>query len=121
MAGNRTGGKVPTLYYTDNVDVAYVLNRDTDLVFAGLGNGALAPEEYDPEDIPAGVIITPAPRRFKPRVIFIQSSSDRARKELIAFHPNSELYQATFRQQMPEIDGDTSFFSTGRKGEKLSF
>mgnify|MGYP000368527536 FL=1 len=121
MAGNRLGGKIQVIYYTDNVGVAYILNRDVDLVFAGLGEAAASPELYDPANPPAGVIIGPAPRRFNPRVLFIESPTDGARKELIAFHPNSDLYKQTFRQTMPSIDGDATFVSTGRKGEKISF
>ena len=121
MAGNRLGSKSQVLYYTDNTDVAYIMNRDTDLVFAGLGDNTAAPEVYAPASPPAGVIVGPTPRRFTPRTIFIESTTDGARKSLIAFHPNSSLYKATFRQSMPAIDSDSTFVSTGRKGEKVSF
>ena len=121
MAGNRLGGKLTYLYYTDDINVAYLLQRDTDLVFDGLGAGAAAPEVYDPQNPPVGVIVTPKPQGFKPRVIFIQSPTDGARKDLIAFHPTSELYLKNFSDTIPAIDGDATFVSTGRKGEKLSF
>ena len=121
MAGNRQGGRLNYLYYTDNTGVAYVMPRDTDLVFAGLGEGAASPELYDPENPPAGVIVTPIPQRFTPRVVHIQSNVDGARKALTCFHPESEVYLRNFRQAIAEIDDDSSFFSTGRRGEQISF
>lgn len=121
MAGNRIGPKKTYLYYTDDVGVAYLLKRDVDLALAGLGAGAAAPEEYDPQNPPVGVIVTPKPQGFKPRVVFIQDPDDGARKDMIAFHPTSELYLKNFSDAFPSIDGDATFVSTGRKGEKLSF
>ena len=121
MAGNKLGSKGEYLYYTDNVDVAYILKRDLDLVFAGLGNDTAAPEVYDPANPPAGVIVTPKPQGFKPRGLWIEDTTDGARKFLIAFHPNSTLYKQTFAQTMPDIDGVTTFVSKGRKGEALTF
>lgn len=121
MSGNRLGGKNSYLYFTDDVTVAYILRRDTDLAIAGLGEGNAAPVLYDPDSLPAGVTVTPKPLGFEPRVVFIQSPTDGARKEMIAFHPQSDLYQANVAQQFPAIDGDTTFRSTGKKGETLSF
>lgn len=121
MSGNRSGAKLDYLYYTDDVNIAYILPRDTDLVQAGLGAGAAAPELYDPENPPNGVIITVKPQGFDPRVIFIKSTLDGVRKEMIAFHPTSELFLKNFSDAFPEIDGDSTFISTGRKGEQLTF
>lgn len=120
MAGNRQGSKSTVLYFTDDVDVAYILQRDDDLLLAGLGAAAAAPELYDPGNPPAGVIVTPKPQGFKPRVIFIQAP-DGARKNMIAFHPTSDLYLKNFSDAFPEIDGEDNWVSTGRKGEALSF
>jgi hypothetical protein len=121
MAGQRLGPKNTYLYYTDDIDVAYLIKRDATLALAGLGDDAAAPEVYDAENPPTGIIITPKPQGFQPRVVFIQSTTDGARKEMIAFHPNSALYLKNFSDAFPEIDGDATFVSTGRKGEKLSF
>lgn len=121
MDGNRTGEKKNYLYFTDDVNVAYILKRDVDLALAGLGNGAAAPVEYDAENPPAGVIITPKPQGFNPRGVYIQSTVDQARKYMIAFHPASNLYLKNFSDAFPEIDGDSTFVSTGRKGEQLTF
>lgn len=121
MAGNRLGSKQRYLYYTDDVGVAYILSRDTDLAVAGLGAGAAAPEVYDPGNPPAGVIVTPKPQGFRPRGIFIQSTTDGARKDMIAFHPTSSLYLKNFADDFPTVDTDDTFVSTGRHGESLSF
>lgn len=121
MAGNRLGSKGTYLYFTDDVTVAYILKRDLDLVFAGLGAADAAPVVYNPASPPTGVTITPKPQGFKPRVVFIQSTTDGARKEMIAFHPTADLYLKNFADAFPEIDGDSTFRSTGRKGETLSF
>lgn len=120
MAGNRQGSKTNLLYYTDDVNVAYILQRDDDLILDGLGAAAAAPEVYDPQNIPAGVIVGPKPQGFKPRVVFIQAP-DGARKNMIAFHPTSELYLKNFSDAFPAIDGENTWVSTGRKGESLSF
>lgn len=121
MAGQRLGPKGTYLYFTDDTNVAYLVQRDLTLALAGLGAGAAAPVLYDVENPPAGVIITPKPQGFNPRVVFIQSTTDGARKEMIAFHPTAALYLKNFSDAFPEIDGDATFVSTGRKGEKLSF
>lgn len=121
MAGNRLGGKKTYLYFTDDVNVAYLLKRDTDLVMDGLGAANAAPVLYDPGNPPAGVIVTPKPQGFSPRVVFIQSSTDGARKDMIAFHPTSSLYLKNFSDAFPEIDGDGTFVTTGRRGEQLTF
>lgn len=119
--GNRQGSRNNYLYFTDNVGVAYVMPRDTSLVLAGLGAGAAAPVLYDPENPPAGVIVTPIPQRFTPRVVYAQSNIDGARKAMTCFHPTSEIYLRNFRQALPEIADDDSWFTTGRKGEQISF
>ena len=121
MAGNKLGPKGKFLYFTDDVTVAYILNRDLDLVFAGLGAAAAAPVAFDPANLPAGVTVSPKPTRFTPRGVYIQDSSTGERKFLIAFHPTSDIYLAQVSQTIPDIDGETDFVSTGRKGEQLSF
>ena len=119
MAGNRLGSKDVYLYYTDDVNVAYTLSRDTDLAIDGLGAGAAAPELYDRGNPPVGVIVGPKAQGVKPRVVFIQSTTDGVRKEMIAFHPTSELYLKNFSDDFPAIDGEDTCVSTGRKSEQL--
>lgn len=119
LPGNRLGSKQRYLYFTDDVTVAYILFRDTDLAVAGLGVGAAAPELYDQDNPPAGITICPAPRRFTPRCVFAQDDGTGARKELIAFHPTADLY-STSSPMTVTID-TLAFVTTGRKGEKLTF
>lgn len=121
MSGNRLGPKGSFIYFTDDITIGYIIPRDLDLVFAGLGAGASAPVAFDPASPPAGVSLSPAPKRFKPRVVFAQSEADGARKELICFHPTSDLYLATSRQDLPDIDGEDTFVTTGKRGETQSY
>ena len=121
MSGNRLGPKETYLYFTDDVTLAYTFKRDEDLALAGLGAGAAAPLVYDPANPPAGVTIQPKPLGFEPRVVFVQSTTDGARKDMVAFHPTSDLYLANQSASFPAIAGDSTFVSTGKKGEQLSF
>lgn len=61
------------------------------------------------------------PRRFKPRGAFVQAAVDgrTVRKFLICPTADNEVYGADV-SQVVAIDG-TNFFTTGRKGEQLSF
>lgn len=120
MAGNRLGPKNEYIYQTDVTGLIYIISRDADLAVAGLGVGAAAPDVFDPENPPAGTVVG-APKNFTPRTVFCQSPTDGARKELIAFAPSANLYASTQRTSVPAIDGDATFVTTGRKGEKLSF
>jgi hypothetical protein len=60
-------------------------------------------------------------RRFKPRVVLCQfrDGDNLLRKELIVPDPTSALYTANVSQTVI-IEG-TSFATTGRRGEQLSF
>lgn len=120
MAGNKLGPKQIYLYYTDDLTQAYTMRRDTDLAVAGLGAGAAAPQVYDRANPPENVDITPAPKGFSPRVVFIQDPTG-ARKNMIAFHPTSQLYLKQFSDSFPAIDGQNDWFTTGRKGEQATF
>lgn len=121
MAGNRLGPKKNYIYQTDVTAIVYVVSRDEDLAIAGYGAGAAAPVEFDPENPPAGKTVLTPPKNFKPRVVFIQSSTDGARKDMICFDPTSNLFASTQRQSAGTIDTDATFVTTGRRGETLSF
>lgn len=119
--GNRTGPKERYVYQTDVSSIVYILERDTDLAIAGLGAAAAAPMVFDPENPPAGKTVLTAPKRFTPRVVFVESTNDGARKDMIAFDPTANLYTSTQRTAIPDIDGDDTFETTGRRGEQLTF
>ena len=121
MSGNRLGPRRNYIYRTDVSGIGYIISRDEDLAIAGFGAGAAAPEEFDPDSPPAGLTLSPPPRRFNPRVVFVQSSTDGARKEMIAFDPTSNFYVTTQSSAIPDIAGDSTFSTTGRRGETLSF
>ncbi len=121
MTGNRLGPKNDYIYQTEVPAIVYIIPRDQDLAVAGLGAGAAAPVVFDPENPPAGKTVLTAPKNFEPRVVFAESTTDGARKDMIAFDPTASLYVSTSRTAFPAIDGDSTFISTGRKGEKLSF
>lgn len=114
LSGNRLGPREKYIYVADD-DSNYVVETDQDLAVAGLGEGATAPTVFDPASPgTAG----PAPKRFKPRVVFAQAASGE-RKALIAFSSTADLYSSDQSQQVT-ID-TLAFDTTGRRGEKLSF
>lgn len=121
MAGNRLGPREKYVYFSENPTLAYIIETDQDLAVAGLGDGAAAPVVFDPANPPAGVTVTPAPKNFRARTVFAQSTTDGARKNLIAFNANANLYATTTSQAVPAIDTDSTFVTTGRRGEQLSF
>lgn len=121
MTGNRLGPRQRYIYITDVPTIGYIYETDQDLAVAGLGAAGAAPEVFDPANPPSGITLTPAPRNFSFRTVFAQSTTDGVRKNLIAASPLANLYSATFSQSVPAIDTDTSFVTTGRKGEQLSF
>jgi hypothetical protein len=121
MAGNRLGSRKSYIYITDISTVGYIYTTDEDLAVAGLGVGGAAPDEFDPANPPAGITLSPAPRNFTFRTVFAQSTTDGARKNLIAASPSANLYVSSNRQAVPSIDSDTTFVTTGRKGEQISF
>lgn len=114
MAGNRLGPREKYVYIADD-GTEYALETDQSLAIAGTGSGAAAPVVYDPETSDAG----PPPKRFKPRVVFVQAA-DGARKELICFSPTASLYQTSSAETVT-IDAEAGWDSTGRRGEKLTF
>lgn len=121
MAGNRLGPKKDYIYQTDVTSIVYIVSRDEDLAIAGYGAAGAAPVEYDPDNPPAGKTVLTPPKRFSPRVVFIQSTTDGARKDMICFDPTANLYNSSQSQSAGTIDSDTSFVTTGRKGEQLTF
>jgi hypothetical protein len=117
MAGNRLGSRGKYVYQND-AGGEYIIETDSSLAIAGTGAGEdNAPDEFDPEE--AGDA-SPAPKRFRPRGIYVQSETDGARKFLVCFDPTASAYQrqtsATYT-----IDGEAGWTSTGRAGERLSF
>lgn len=121
MAGNRLGPRVKIVYESEETGVGYILETDADLVVAGAGPGGAAPELYDPQSPPVGLTICPSPKRFKPRRVFAQSSTDGARKTIICSAASANLYATSQSKAVPAIDGDSTFVTTGRKGEALTF
>lgn len=116
MAGNRLGNRERYLYESDGGDT-YYLETDDSLAIAGFGAGAGAPTVYDPAN-PGDA--SPAPKRFKPRGVYVQSSTDGARKFVIAFDPTAAAY-ARNNSGTYTIDTESGWVSTGRVGEKQSF
>lgn len=121
MTGNRQGPRGRFIYESDEDGVGYIYETDVDLAVAGLGVGGAAPTPYDPANPPADLTICPAPKNFQFRTVFAQSSTDGARKNLIAASITANLYATSVSLAVPTIDGDSTFSTTGRKGEKLSF
>lgn len=106
MAGNTIG--VRRYYkYTSDLGTDYKYQTDADL---GEAVGATLDDT-----------LPNLPRRFKPRGVFVETVIDgrKVRKFLICPTTDNEVYGADASQTVA-VDG-TNFFSTGRKGEMLSF
>lgn len=106
MPGNTLGARSYYKYVADDGNI-YSYLTDVDLGAAGGGlNDATFPN---------------FPRRFKPRVVFVESmiGGKKVRKNLIVALPQSPVYMSSVTQLLA-IDG-TSFYTTGRRGEKASF
>lgn len=116
MAGNRLGERAKYLYESDSGET-YIVETDESLAIAGFGAAGAAPVEFDPAN-PGDA--TPAPRRFKPRGVYVQSNTDGARKFLIAFDPTADAY-ARNNSATYTIDTEGGWVSTGRVGEKQTF
>lgn len=116
MAGNRLGEREKFVYNND-AGGQYVLETDTDLAIAGFGAAGAAPTVYDPEN-PGNA--TPPPRRFRPRGVYVQNTSDGARKFMICFSASATAY-ARLNSASYTIDEEAGWQSTGRVGEKLTF
>lgn len=107
MPGNALGDRQWYLYEADS-GISYSYLTDSDLATAA---GA-TPDATSPN----------FPRRFKPRVVFVQGTSATGqvlRKELIIPTNDSSLYSPQTTQTVT-IDG-VAFSTTGRRGEKVSF
>ena len=108
MAGNRLGEKIPVTYTSDTGEL-YNMRIDADLVIVGAG-------------LIAGHSGSPAPKRFKPRVVYAQqpiAPGKMARKKLICGTSDSGFYSNNTPVSI-QIDGEF-FTTTGRRGESLSF
>lgn len=119
MAGNRLGPRARIIYESDEVGQVYILQIDASFIVAGAGAGGSTPDIFDPTDPPAGVMICPPPRRFKPRIVYAQSANGDAVKEIVIASATGSLYATTLRKVVA-IDGE-NFTTTGRRGEKISF
>lgn len=119
MAGNKLGGKSKYVYVSDDTAAVYILRRDTDLAVVGTGDGTAAPTAADGYTPPAGVVICPPPKGFRPRYVRIIDRADGATKELICFNPTSDLYNSSSTKTVT-ID-TVAFETTGRVGEKQTF
>ena len=112
--GQFTGSRGKYVYATDT-GKNYILTLDTTLATLA-GTGLVA---FDPENPGTA---TPAPRRFKPRVVFWQGTTGAflgKRKALVCGSVTAALY-ATESGGALTVDGAAGK-TTGRRGEKLTF
>lgn len=116
MPGNRLGNRESYVYASDGGGT-YILETDASLAIAGFGAGSAAPVVYNPAS-PGDA--QPAPRRFKPRGVYVQSETDGARKFIIAFDPTAAAYERS-NSATYTVDGEAGWVSTGRVGEKQTF
>lgn len=111
--GQYTGQRKSYIYESD-AGKKYILLLDSTL--AGLANTGLV-EATSGNTADA----TPAPKKFKPRVVFWQGTLNNrtVRKALVCGDVTATLYAKDTSQAVTidGVDGST----TGRRGEKLSF
>lgn len=107
MANGNTIGARRYFKYTSDLGDDYKYQTDQDL---GDAVGATLDDT-----------LPNLPRRFKPRGVFVEAMIDgrKVRKFLICPTTDNEVYGANASQTVA-IDG-TNFFTTGRKGEQLTF
>jgi hypothetical protein len=115
MAGNRLGARGSYVYNSDGGST-YIVETDTSLAIAGFGAAGAAPVAYDPASPGSAV---PAPKRFKPRGVYVQAS-DGARKFMVCFSATASAY-ARNNSASYTIDTEEGWVSTGRRGEQQSF
>lgn len=111
--GQFTGARENYLYENDG-GTNYLIT--TDATLGGIDtNGLTVATSANAADA------NPAPKRFKPRVVFWQAELDGriVRKEIICGDVTADLYASDTSQALT-IDG-VAGFTTGRRGEKLSF
>lgn len=111
--GQYSGARQSYVYETDSGE-AYILLLDKTL-------GDLADTGLVPATADAAAGATPAPKRFKPRVVFWQGTlgGRTVRKQVVCGTVTAALYASDVSQALT-IDGAAGS-TTGRRGEKLTF
>lgn len=114
MPEGQYSGQRKSYVYESDAGKKYLLLLDSTL--ASLANTGLV--EATTENAAAA---TPAPKRFKPRVVFWQGTLNNrtVRKALVCGDVTATLYAKDTSQEIT-IDG-VAGSTTGRRGEKLSF
>lgn len=112
--GQYTGARKAYLYTPDSGDNIYLISTDATL-------GALAGAGLTEATTANVANAQPAPRRFKPRVVFWQGTLGGriVRKKIICGTTDATLYDSDSPQAVT-IDG-VAGSTTGRRGERLSF
>lgn len=108
--GQYLGPRLAYVYTADDSTTEYVLQLDSTLA---------ALEGVDLESYTGQEGVSPAPRRFQPRIVYWESNDGVYRKRLICGSTDATLY-ATNSSTALTIDGIAGK-TTGRVGEKLTF
>lgn len=116
MAGNLLGSRGKYVYLADD-GKNYSVITDDSLAAAGTGAATAAPVEFDAASPPSNYAGR-FPRGATPRVVFAEDDEGN-RKSLVCFDPTADLYKANLAKEV-EID-ETTFTTTGRRGEKMTF
>lgn len=111
--GQFTGARASYIYATDAGN-EYLLTLDTTLATLA-GTGLVAATTANAENA------TPAPKRFKPRIVQWQGTLNNkiVRKRIVCGTVDAELYADTTAAGLT-IDG-VQGTTTGRRGEKLTY
>lgn len=108
--GQYLGERKTYVYTSDDTDTEYVLLLDETLATI---------DGCDLENYTGQAGVTPAPRRFKPRIVYWESNDGKYRKKLICGTTDATLYKSNSSTALT-IDGIAGK-TTGRVGEKLTF
>lgn len=108
--GQFLGPRLAYVYTSDDGSTEYVLQLDSTLAtLTGV----------DLENYTGQSGVSPAPKRFEPRIVYWESNDGVYRKKLVCGTTNATLY-ATNTSTSLTIDGIAGK-TTGRVGEKLTF
>jgi len=108
--GQFLGPRLAYIYTADDGTTEYVLQLDSTL--ATIPGAALTNYTGQPG-------VSPAPRRFEPRIVYWESNDGVYRKRLVCGTTTATLYATNVSTSLT-IDGIAGK-TTGRVGEKLTF
>jgi len=110
MPEGQFSGSRSAYVYTSDAEELYILQLDDTLA-------SIAGTDLD--DYTGQADAKPAPKRFKPRIVYWENTDRTKRKRIVCGKTDATLY-AQEKSSSLTVDGTTGF-TTGRVGEKLTY